>query len=325
MQSRVKFDTFVDKGTLVHNYAHIFDLLSRLRQAVDHPYLLVHGSLARKSGELIPTTSRKDADVCALCQDDIEGDPDEKALAQCGHAFHRDCLTDYLEVAPSELPLGGVGCPQCYQPLTVQYGGGGDEEDAPVVEKKSTRKSILSSISTSDFKSSTKMEALVDEVKKMMESDPTAKGIVFSQFVSMLELCEFRLKREGIQCVKLLGGQSMLSRSNIILSFNSDPSLRIILISLKAGGEGLNLQVANRVFLMDPWWNPAGEQQAIQRAHRIGQTKPVHAVRFIADDTVEEKIVMLQEKKQLIFDGTVGANNNSLVKLNGEDLKFLFS
>lgn len=82
---------------------------------------------------------------------------------------------------------------------------------------------------------------------------------------------------------------SMISRNNILYNFNQDKQLRVLLISLKAGGEGLNLQVANRIFIVDPWWNPAAELQAIQRAHRIGQTKTVYAIRFIIENTVEEK------------------------------------
>lgn len=100
--------------------------------------------------------------------------------------------------------------------------------------------------------------------------------------------------------------------------------MSVILISLKAGGEGLNLQAASRVYLVDPWWNPAAELQAIQRAHRIGQKKPVEAVRFICKDTIEERILQLQEKKQLVFDGTVGSSSQAMTKLTQEDLRFLF-
>jgi len=99
----------------------------------------------------------------------------------------------------------------------------------------------------------------------------------------------------------------------------------VLLISLKAGGEGLNLQAADHIFLMDPWWNPASELQAIQRAHRIGQTRPVFATRFVATDTIEEKIIELQEKKQTVFDCSVGNSNQALQRLNGDDIKFLFS
>merc|ERR1712139_407171 len=100
--------------------------------------------------------------------------------------------------------------------------------------------------------------------------------------------------------------------------------MTVILISLKAGGERLNLQIANHVFLLDPWWNPACEMQAIQRAHRIGQTREVRAVRFITADTIEEKIVQLQEKKQLVFDSCIDGSQASMAKLTEQDLKFLF-
>jgi DNA repair protein RAD16 len=101
--------------------------------------------------------------------------------------------------------------------------------------------------------------------------------------------------------------------------------MKALLISLKAGGEGLNLQAANHVFLLDPWWNPASEMQAVQRAHRIGQTKPVTAVRFVTSDTVEEKVLALQEMKQLVFEATVGQSRGAEKKLTESDLRFLFN
>merc|ERR1719343_1801404 len=128
----------------------------------------------------------------------------------------------------------------------------------------------------------------------------------------MLELVEFRMKSAGISRVIFRGGMSMQAREDALAAFNNDPNLKVILISLKAGGEGLNLQVANHVFLLDPWWNPACEMQAVQRAHRIGQTKEVRAVRFITANTVEEKILGLQEKKQLVFDATIDSSEMSL-------------
>ncbi|CAK0800270.1 unnamed protein product [Prorocentrum cordatum] len=186
------------------------------------------------------------------------------------------------------------------------------------------KRSILQKIRASEFQSSTKIEALVDEIGKMMDSDRANKAIVFSQFGAMLELVEFRLKRAGIACVVLRGGMSIQARVDSITAFNTDPHLRVILISLKAGGEGLNLQVANHVFLLDPWWNPACELQAIQRAHRIGQTREVRAVRFITTGTVEEKIIALQEKKQLVFDGAIDNSAAAISKLTEQDLRFLF-
>ena len=97
-----------------------------------------------------------------------------------------------------------------------------------------------------------------------------------------------------------------------------------MLISLKAGGVALNLTVANHIFLMDPWWNPAAEMQAIDRAHRIGQAKPIFATRFVVKDSIEERILQLQEKKQLVFEGTVGGDAASMARLTVDDMKFLF-
>jgi DNA repair protein RAD16 len=130
----------------------------------------------------------------------------------------------------------------------------------------------------------------------------------------------------------------------MIKSFNEDPEISVLLVSLKAGGVALNLTAANYIFVMDPWWNPgaaplslfvlislslastfaAAEMQAIDRTHRIGQHKPIHAVRFIIQDTIEERILQLQEKKKLVFDGTIGGDAASMAKLTVDDLRFLF-
>jgi len=322
---RTQFDTYVDRGTVLHNYAHVFDLIMRLRQAVDHPYLIVHGSLKSGASGPIPTDSRGEADVCALCQDDVDS-PSERVVAQCGHSFHRDCVSEYLEQAP-ELPSGGIGCPTCFAPLTVNLEEADTEEaeemEVPLASTK-RKPSIMQRIKSSKFKSSTKIEALMQEIKKMMDASAGSKALVFSQFVNFLELIEWRLKREGVSCGKVTGSMSIQSRSNIIISFQTDPSLKVLLISLKAGGEGLNLQAADHIFIMDPWWNPASELQAIQRAHRIGQTRPVYATRLVASNTIEDKIIELQEKKQSVFDCTIGNSNKALSRLTKEDIQFLF-
>ncbi len=86
----------------------------------------------------------------------------------------------------------------------------------------------------------------------------------------------------------------------------------------------MNLTVANRIFLMDPWWNPAAEMQAIDRTHRIGQHKPIIATRFVIENSIEDRILMLQEKKKLVFDGTVGGDAVSIARLSVDDIRFLF-
>ncbi|CAI5945658.1 unnamed protein product [Closterium sp. NIES-64] len=117
----------------------------------------------------------------------------------------------------------------------------------------------------------------------------------------------------------------MDARNRIISTFTRDADCRVFLMSLKAGGVALNLTVASHVFLMDPWWNPAVEQQAQDRIHRLGQFKPVRVTRFVIAGTIEERIIKLQEKKQLVFDGTVGGSSEALGRLTEDDLRFLFT
>jgi len=114
-------------------------------------------------------------------------------------------------------------------------------------------------------------------------------------------------------------------RQSKVERFQSDPECRLFLISLKAGGLGLNLTAAEYVFLLDPWWNPAVEAQAIDRAHRIGQARHVFAYRLIARDTVEERVVELQQRKRRLADAILMADNSLLRDLKREDLELLLS
>jgi SNF2 family DNA or RNA helicase len=124
------------------------------------------------------------------------------------------------------------------------------------------------------------------------------KVLVFSSFVRHLKLFESWCKENRIRYAMLTG--STTDRENVVQSFKNDSEINIFLISLKAGGVGLNLAEADYVFILDPWWNPAAEMQAISRSHRIGQNRSVFVYRFITKGTVEEKIVRLQEKKKTL-------------------------
>jgi SNF2 family DNA or RNA helicase len=110
-----------------------------------------------------------------------------------------------------------------------------------------------------------------------------------------------------------------------VQSFQNDPDCKVFLISLKAGGLGLNLTAADYIFLLDPWWNPAVESQAIDRAHRIGQTRPVFAYRLIARNTVEEKVLELQAQKRALADAIITADNSLISDLGREELELLLS
>nr|XP_016451250.1 PREDICTED: ATP-dependent helicase rhp16-like [Nicotiana tabacum] len=158
----------------------------------------------------------------------------------------------------------------------------------------------------------------------MIERDGSAKGIVFSQFTTFLGLIHYSLQKSGINCVQLVGSMSIAARAAAVTRFTEDPDCSIFLMSLKAGSVALNLTVASHVFIMDPWWNSAVERQAQDRIHRIGQYKPVRIMRFAIENTIEEKILKLQEKKELVFEGTIGGSSEAFGKLTEEDLKFLF-
>ncbi|AQK52235.1 Helicase protein with RING/U-box domain [Zea mays] len=129
--------------------------------------------------------------------------------------------------------------------------------------------------------------------------------------------------QSGIKCVQLNGAMNITEKGRAIDTFTHDADYKVFLMSLKAGGVALNLTVASHVFLMDNWWNPAVENQAQDRIHRIGQFKPIKSTRFVIKDTVEERILQLQQK-QLVFEGTVGDSLDAMSKLTEADLKFLF-
>ncbi|HLI92150.1 MAG TPA: DEAD/DEAH box helicase, partial [Puia sp.] len=151
------------------------------------------------------------------------------------------------------------------------------------------------------------------------------KALVFSQFTSMLQLIRAALEEKGIPYLYLDGSVAAEHRKRIVAQFQEEEDTRIFLISLKAGGVGLNLTAADYVYLVEPWWNPAAEQQAIDRTHRIGQGKKVFAYRMICRDTIEEKILQLQEKKRGLASELIGDEAGFVKQLTREDVAYLFS
>ena len=153
--------------------------------------------------------------------------------------------------------------------------------------------------------------------------DSGHKVLLFSQFTSILSVIEKYLKEQNISYEYLDG--TTRNRQQRVDNFNNDDNIKIFLLSLKAGGTGLNLTSADTVIIYDPWWNPAVELQAADRTHRIGQTRPVNSMKLLVRDSIEEKILRLQEKKQDIFDNVIDNPNISSEKLSVEDLKFLLA
>ncbi|WMV38995.1 hypothetical protein MTR67_032380 [Solanum verrucosum] len=284
-RSQAPLDIFVQDGNVINKHGHIFAMITRLRQAADHPYLVMYSRKELASGNKEARDVEQSCDWCHDAVQDLE-------VTCCRLVFCRAYM-NYLGEGVMEAP-----CPSCTKPLTFDFTGNkdkGDSSSKPTV-KGFRSSSILNKIQLDKFKTSTKIEALKEEISDMFETDGSAKGIVFSQFTSFLDLIEYSLNLCGINCVQLVGSMSIAARDAALKRFTEDANCKILLMSLKAGGVAVNLTVASHVFIMDPWWNPAVEQQAQDRVHRIGQYKPVK---------------------------TIGGSSEALGKLTNEDLMSL--
>ncbi|MDP2337721.1 MAG: DEAD/DEAH box helicase [Bacteroidota bacterium] len=216
-------------------------------------------------------------------------------------------------------------------------------------EKSAIRNTILKNIETNGIKKSalvvlqglTKLRQLANHPSLVTQENKTESGkfneiyrclqdllaenhkvLIFSSFVKHLELLQAKIESENWKYSKLTG--KTVNRQEVIREFQEDPDNHIFLISLKAGGVGLNLTSADYVFIIDPWWNPAAENQAISRAHRIGQDKKVFVYRFITEDSIEEKIQTLKSKKSALAEKFI-SSNNPLNVIDEEEIMSLFS
>ncbi|ADG68129.1 SNF2-related protein [Planctopirus limnophila DSM 3776] len=174
---------------------------------------------------------------------------------------------------------------------------------------------------SSDEEGSAKLDVLIPHLEELVGEGH--KTLVFSQFTSMLAIVRKHLDRAGIT-YEYLDGQTR-DRKECVERFQNDKDCGVFLISLKAGGLGLNLTAADYVFILDPWWNPAVETQAIDRAHRVGQTRQVFAYRLICKNTVEEKIAELQKQKRELADAILEQDNSVMTNLTADDLRMLLS
>ncbi|KAK5167347.1 DNA repair protein rad16 [Saxophila tyrrhenica] len=316
-----QFDTYVARGVMLNNYANIFGLIMQMRQGkllrkafshsqstasriANHPDLL----LKKHAGE------GQNVLVCNICDEVAE----EAIRSQCKHDFCRSCVKSYMQSV--EETGGDADCPRCHIPLAIDLDQPEHEQDEENVKKSS----IINRIKMEDWTSSTKIEMLIYDLYKLRSKKQTLKSIVFSQFTSMLQLIEWRLRRAGFNTVMLDGSMTPIQRAKSIEYFMTNPDVEVFLVSLKAGGVALNLTEASRVFIVDPWWNPAAEWQSADRCHRIGQKRPCVITRLCIEDSVESRMVMLQEKKANMINGTINNDKTSMEKLTPEDMQFLF-
>ncbi|KAJ2742748.1 DNA repair protein rad16 [Coemansia sp. BCRC 34301] len=327
-----QFDTYAHHGTVLNNYANIFELITRMRLAANHPDLLrLKVDAKAKVG-----SDSSDTLVCAICNEEAE-DP---ILSKCKHVFCRSDAQMYVEGTDPSVTLR---CPLCYAHLDIDLvqpemkhslGGsrGDDGGDATIMDTMIStprtmdyRRSIVNRIDMQHWKSSTKIEALVEELSRHRQGNANIKSIVFSQFVNFLDLIQWRLNRAGFSVCRLDGRMSPTQRDAVIRTFMTHPEYTVFLVSLKAGGVALNLTEASNVYLADCWWNPSVEVQAMDRIHRMGQYRPIKVTRIIIENSIESRIVALQVKKQHLVNSTIGRDSKSLDNLSAQDMQFLFS
>ncbi|TVY78410.1 DNA repair protein [Lachnellula suecica] len=295
-----KFETYVAQGVLLNNYANIFGLIMQMRQVADHPDLIL-----KKNGE-----GGQNVLVCCICDETAE----EAIRSSCRHDFCRECAKNYLK--SSDEP----DCPQCHIALSIDLEQPDIEQDEQQVKKSS----IINRIKMENWTSSSKIEALVHDLWQLRSKNRSTKSIIFSQFTTMLQLVEWRLRRAGITTVMLDGSMTPAQRQASINHFMTDVNVECFLVSLKAGGVALNLTEASHVFIVDPWWNPAAEWQSADRCHRIGQARPCSITRLCIEDSVESRMVLLQEKKANMINSTINADETAMESLTPEDMQFLF-
>ncbi|KAL8992413.1 MAG: hypothetical protein Q9169_007121, partial [Polycauliona sp. 2 TL-2023] len=175
------------------------------------------------------------------------------------------------------------------------------------------------------WESSAKIERTMEILKAINARKEGEKTIIFSQFTSLLDLLEVPIYDEGIKYQRYDGSMSSNARNDAVMEFTDKPDCKIMLVSLRAGNAGLNLVAASQVIIMDPFWNPYVEEQAIDRAHRIGQRRPVQVHRMLIPDTVEDRILELQKKKRVMIESALDENASKEVSRLGErELAFLF-
>jgi len=307
-----QFSYYVDQGTLLNNYSNVFSLITRMRQMACHPDLVLRSKV--NANKFSVDVDLGEATVCRLCNDVAE----DAIQSKCRHIFDRECIKQYINTAVETTP----SCPVCFLPLTIDLEAPALEIDEEKVKK--TRQGILGRLDVDKWRSSSKIEALVEELTNLRRQDATTKSLVFSQFVNFLDLIAFRLKRAGFNICRLEGTMTPQARDATIKHFMNNVHVTVFLVSLKAGGVALNLTEASRVYLMDSWWNPAVEFQAMDRIHRLGQHRPVQAIKLITEDSIESRIVQLQEKKSAMINATLSTDDQAMGRLTPDDLSFLF-
>lgn len=358
MKAKRTFSTNIDRGTVMKAYTTIFAQILRLRQTCCHPILVrnldlvadeeVAGAEADAAAGLADdmdlqslierftdtTGQEKDANAfgahvlgqirdeagseCPIC---TEEPMIEQTVTGCWHSACRKCLLDYMKhhTDRHEVPR----CFNCREPLNLRDLFEVVRHDDDPVAAGATPKISLQRLGVNE--SSSKVVALMKQLRSLRKEHPRMKSVVFSQFTSFMSLIEPALTRANMKFLRLDGSLAQKARAAVLNEFGESDRFTILLISLRAGGVGLNLTQAKRVFMMDPWWSFAVESQAIDRVHRMGQEEEVKVYRFIAKDSVEERMLRIQDRKKFIAT-SLGMMSDEEKKMQRiEDIKELLS
>ncbi|KAJ3131537.1 hypothetical protein HDU90_008204 [Geranomyces variabilis] len=296
---------------------------------------------------------------CAICLDVMTA----PIITTCGHLFCSECITAVL-ASPNIAEPSDRTCPTCrgllnlgegvpvaaykaaYRPDEVREAsaepvdrkGKGPVKDEPEEadeDDNADPDDILNDLDMPRYTtSSTKIERLLTVLEETRQQTPREKTIVFSQFRTMLDLCADALHRRKFKFVRYDGGMSAIQRNDALSQLQDDDEVTVLLVSLKCGSLGLNLTFANRVILLDVWWSPAVEMQAVDRVHRFGQQREVFVFRSTIKNSVEDRILKLQDEKKALFDaalregdyadGGVMAPRRGAARLSLQDLIALF-
>ncbi|KAL1803552.1 hypothetical protein ACET3Z_032199 [Daucus carota] len=356
---RSQFKAYAAAGTLGQNYTSIILMLLRLRQACDHP-LLVNGSTSdsveRFSSETAASIPKdmpinllkrlqSTSAICGVCKDP----PEDAFVTMCGHVFCYQCVSENLtgedNICPSPRCKEELGPDLVFSKATLRSCISDDQDDNPssssvheksrVVQRdyisskiKTALEILMSHCKSYGGISSSQREELSDSgsVCSDAQTEGPGKAIVFSQWIGMLDLVEMALLQTDLQYRKLDGTMTLTARDKAVREFNTDPEVTVMLMSLKAGNLGLNMVAATHVILLDLWWNPTTEDQAIDRSHGIGQTRPVTVSRITISNTVEDRILALQEEKRKMVASAFGEDQSGGTgsRLSVEDLRYLF-
>ncbi|GAB4851777.1 hypothetical protein Ancab_031177 [Ancistrocladus abbreviatus] len=314
-------NSYINTGTVMRNYSTVLSLILRLRQICTDLALCPHDIKS-----LLPSNNIEDVSnnpellekMVSVLQDGEDFDcpicispPTDVVITCCAHIFCKVCIIKTLKRSK---PC----CPMCRHPLS--------ESNLYAAPPQS-----LEADSAGTFKASTassKVSALLKLLLEVKEQKPAAKSVVFSQFRKMLLLLEEPLKAAGFKILRLDGMMTAKRRAHVIQEFavSGPDSPAVLLASLKASGTGINLTAASQVYLLEPWWNPAVEEQAMDRVHRIGQKEEVRVVRLIARNTIEERVLELQERKKKLAREAFGRKGpKDKREVNVDDLRTLMS